>query len=228
MNYIAERRMEEKERRRAEILDAAETATASVGWDAMTMDQVARQARLSRALVYVYFKDKADLMFGIGERALLVLRQCFADAVARHTRGLDQIVAIGHAYIAYSREHPVYFDVLARCEVLSPDFANLQPNEEACLLGGDGIRRLMQAALEVGVKDGSIRADVGDLKAVTVVLWGFTHGIIQLAATKAKMLAHDGLHTRELLDQAMLMATRSLLPPGGVLPGEASAGEASG
>ncbi len=38
----------------------------SVGWDAMTMDQVARKARLSRALVYVYFKDKMDLMFGIG------------------------------------------------------------------------------------------------------------------------------------------------------------------
>jgi len=60
MNYIAERRLEEKERRRAEILDAAEAVTARFGWDAMTMDRVARKARLSRALVYVYFKDKTD------------------------------------------------------------------------------------------------------------------------------------------------------------------------
>src|SRR3982074_1587367 len=109
MNYIAERRQEEKERRRAEILDAAESVTSGVGWDAMTMDQVARKARLSRALVYVYFKDKTDLMFGIGERALATLKQCFADAVARHARGLDQLAAIGHAYIAFSREHAVYF-----------------------------------------------------------------------------------------------------------------------
>src|SRR5262249_5691738 len=98
MNYIAERRQEEKERRRAEILDATEEVAADLGWDAMTMDQVARKARLSRALVYVYFKDKSDLMFGINERALIILSQSFAQAIARHTRGIDQIVAVGHAY----------------------------------------------------------------------------------------------------------------------------------
>lgn len=214
MNYIAERRQEEKERRRAEILDAAEAVTASAGWDAMTMDQVARTARLSRALVYVYFKDKTDLMFGIGERALGTLRQCFTAAVARHVRGLDQLVAIGHAYITFSREHAVYFDVMARCELISPDASKLQPNEEACLAGGDAVRHLMQEALELGKRDGSIRPDVGESKAVTVCLWGFIHGIIQLSAAKEKMLAHDGLHPPELLEQAMLMATRSLMNPG--------------
>lgn len=211
MNYIAERRLEEKERRRAEILDAAEAVTASVGWDAMTMEQVARKARLSRALVYVYFKDKADLMFGIGERAVATLLQCFTDAVSKHEHGLDQLVAIGHAYIAYSREHSVYFDVMARCELISPDIANLQPNEQACLLGGNAVHQLMQASLERGVRDGSVRADVGDAKAVTVCLWGFIHGVILLSLTKAKMLAHDGLHSDQLLEQAMLMATRSLM-----------------
>jgi AcrR family transcriptional regulator len=214
MSYIAERRLEEKERRRAEILDAAEAVTASVGWDAMTMDQVARTARLSRALVYVYFKDKTDLMFGIGERALVTLRQYFADAVAKHARGLDQLVAVGHAYIAYSREQPVYFDVMARCEVISPDTSNLQPNEGACLSQGAAVHQLMREALELGVGDGSIRPDVGDSKAVSMCLWGFTHGILQLASTKANLLAHDGVQPHQLLEQAMLMMTRSLMKPG--------------
>jgi AcrR family transcriptional regulator len=56
MSYIAERRQEEKERRRGEIIDAAEAVAATVGWDAMTMYLVARMARLSGALFYVYFK----------------------------------------------------------------------------------------------------------------------------------------------------------------------------
>jgi len=210
MNYIAERRQEEKERRRAEILEAAEAVARSAGWDAMTMDQVARKARLSRALVYVYFKDKSDLMFGIGERALALLRSRFEEAVARHRSGLDQITAIGHAYIAFSQEFPVYFEVLARCELESPDTTNLQPNEEAVLQTGDAVRDLMHRALEGGVRDGSIRPDVGDARVVAVVLWGFIHGIIQLSGAKAKVLAHDGLHTRELMDQALLMATRAL------------------
>jgi AcrR family transcriptional regulator len=46
MSYISVRREEEKERRRAEILDAAEALYAKKGWDALTVDQVARSARL--------------------------------------------------------------------------------------------------------------------------------------------------------------------------------------
>jgi len=57
MNYVIERREEEKERRREEILDAAELVFSEKGFDAATMDQVARKARVSRALVYVYFKE---------------------------------------------------------------------------------------------------------------------------------------------------------------------------
>jgi len=56
MSYLTARRQEEKDRRRAEIVDAAEALYAETGWDAITMDQVARRARLSRALLYVYFK----------------------------------------------------------------------------------------------------------------------------------------------------------------------------
>jgi AcrR family transcriptional regulator len=46
MSYITERRQEERDRRRAEIVDAAEALYSEVGWDAVTMDQVARRARL--------------------------------------------------------------------------------------------------------------------------------------------------------------------------------------
>ncbi len=210
MNYIAERRQEEKERRRADILDAAEAVAAQGNWEDLTMDQVARKARLSRALVYVYFKDKNDLLFGLGERAILVLRQRFEEAIARNKRGLDQVLGMGRAYIAFSQEFPVYFEVMARCEMVSQDNHEVESNQEACRLGGDAVRALMVTALTTGVADGSVRTDVGDLKTVAIVLWGFTHGVIQLSATKANVLAHAGVQTKQLLDQTLVMATRSI------------------
>ena len=88
MNYLAERRQEEKERRRAEIIDAAEEVVGSGGWDALTMDQVARRARLSRALLYVYFKDKIDLMYGVCERGLQLLRTRIDAVAGQHQLGL--------------------------------------------------------------------------------------------------------------------------------------------
>src|SRR5580693_5614804 len=114
MSYIAERRVEEKERRRAEILDAAEALYAKQGWDALTVDQVARSARLSRALVYVYFRDKEDLLFAIGERAMHLLRDRFVAALAKTASGMDQIESIGRAYIGYASEFPHFFDFCSR------------------------------------------------------------------------------------------------------------------
>ena len=209
MNYIAERRLEEKERRRAEILDATEAVAAVVGWDAMTMDQVARKARLSRALLYVYFKDKTDLLFGLCERALATLTHRFGEAVSRQKRGMDQLTGIGRAYIAFSQEFPVYFEVMARCELLSPE-PSTDTNEGAAMLKGDACRGVMVEVIEAGIRDGSIRADVGDPKIVSTALWGFMHGVLQLASTKANHLAHDGISTRDLVEHALLMATRSV------------------
>jgi AcrR family transcriptional regulator len=210
MNYLAERRQEEKERRRAEILDAAEAVAGSVGWEAFTMDQVARRARLSRALLYVYFKDKVDLMFGICERALVTLRQRFEGAANRQRLGLDQILGIGRAYIAFSQEFPVYFEVLSRCELREVSTEDTVPSEPACQVEGGQVQALMVSVLATGIRDGSIRADLGDPRVVANALWGMTHGVVQLAATKAKILAHHGVDGRAVIDQTMTMLTRAL------------------
>jgi AcrR family transcriptional regulator len=210
MNSIAERRLEEKERRRVEILDAAESVARESGFDAMTMDEIARKARLSRALLYLYFKDKGDVAFGLAERALSRLAGRFAEAIARHKMGLDQLQGMGRAYVAFSQEFPVLFDALARFEMHSPDACDASTAERGCVLHGDKLHALMVGAIEAGIRDGSVRPDVGPPAVVSVTLWGFMHGVIQLAATKANVIAHDGVDTRTLLDHALVMATRAL------------------
>jgi AcrR family transcriptional regulator len=209
MSYIAERRQEEKERRRAEILDATEAVAAEVGWDAMTMEQVARKARLSRALLYVYFKDKQDLLFGICERALVTLTQRFVEAVGRHKRGLDQLTGIGRAYVAFAQEFPVYFEVMARCELLTPE-PQSNTNEGAATLRGDQCRNLMVEVVKAGIADGSIRPDVGEPHVVSNALWAFMHGVLQFASTKSNVLLHAGVTIKDLVEHALLMATRSV------------------
>jgi TetR/AcrR family transcriptional regulator len=192
MSYIAERRGEEKERRRAEILDATETLYAKKGWDAVTVDQVARSARLSRALVYVYFRDKEELLFAIGERAMRLLRDRFIEAAASHARGMDQVEAIGHAYMAYAHEFPHYFDFCSRFHAHS---VAIDPgsHEGACRAAGDEAIGALVQAIEAGMRDGSIRPDVGEPVLLATTLWAFTHGIIQLAMAKGSDLERFGI-----------------------------------
>src|SRR5690242_12803158 len=210
MSYIAERRLEEKERRRAEIVDAAEAAGREVGLDALTMDDVARRARLSRALLYVYFQDRSDLMFGLAERAMGMLHTRFLEAADRSRTGLEQVSAMGRAYVAFAQEFPVLFDALARCELESPDPAKCSPSEQACMVGGDRLQAVLVSSIEAGVRDGSIRADIGSPMLMSVTLWGFMHGIIQLTTTKSHALTHHGVSARALIDHALSTITRDL------------------
>ena len=210
MSYIAERRLEEKERRRAEIVDAAEAAGREVGRDSLTMDDVARRARLSRALLYVYFQDRSDLMFGLAERAMGMLHARFIEAAERNKTGLEQVSSMGRAYVAFSQEFPVLFDALARCEVQSTEPAESSPSEQACAQGGDRLQAVLVASIESGVRDGSIRDDVGSPMLMSVTLWGFMHGIIQLTTNKAHALTHHGVTAKALVDHAISMITRDL------------------
>lgn len=210
MSYIADRRQEEKDRRRNEIVDAAESLYRELGWDAVTMDAVARKARLSRALVYVYFKDKSELLLAITERAMEVLRIRFEEAGARARIGIDQIEAIGRAYMAYGLEFPHYFDACARLEQRATNTAEQGSIEAAVFQMGLKVHDVVVAALAAGQRDGSIRADIGDLQITSRVLWGFTHGLTQIAITKAGPLADAGISVTQLTQQAIEMIRYTL------------------
>jgi AcrR family transcriptional regulator len=210
MSYIAERRQEEKERRRAELIDAAERVALAVGWDALTMERVAREARLSRALVYLYFKDKEDLMHALVERALKLLAERFEAAVARHGSGLAQVSALGRAYVAYAQEFPHYFNVLARFQAHEAKAVEAGSNEAACLCAGNRVHGITAAAIGRGIADGSIRADLGPPLLTALTLWGYMHGIVQIVKTKAEAIAADGFSTEALIDHAIRMAGLAL------------------
>ena len=212
MNLLADRRREEKERRRDEILDAAAAVAAESGVEAITMDQVARRARLSRALLYVYFLDRTDLLLGLCQRAIDLLHQRFTEATEQAPTGLDRLSAMGRGYIAFAMELPVYFEVLARFEASSGGgvLPETDSNLASCMAGGDRVHQVMTDAIRAGIADGSIRGDVGNADAVAVVLWGFLHGVIQLAATKGAVLTARGVTPELLFEQARELALQSL------------------
>jgi AcrR family transcriptional regulator len=202
MSYVAERREEEKERRRAEIVDAAERLYAEIGWDAVTMDRVAKSARLSRALIYVYFQDKNDLLLAIAERALAELRGSFIAAAATQSSGLDKVEAVGRAYVLFQQETPYRFDACSRFHAHQ---AAGQPTDDACAAAGDAVIAVIVEALMRGQADGSIRKDIGNPAQVCVMLWAFTHGLIQIGTNKTQEIARLGIEVAQLMEGSFAM-----------------------
>jgi AcrR family transcriptional regulator len=212
MSYITERRQEERDRRRAEIVDAAEALYAEIGWEAVTMDQVARRARLSRALLYVYFRDKGDLHFALVERSFEELRRRAVAAREGHARGIDEVEAMGRDYLQFSREMPHYFDAVSRFEAHPVNTGDTASNESACVEAGERVQGVIVESLNRGIADGSIRADIGSPTVTALTLWAFTHGLIQIAATKGRHIEREGASVQAFIDHSLALAMRTLRP----------------
>ena len=213
MNYVIERREEEKERRREEILDAAELVFSEKGFDAATMDQVARKARVSRALVYVYFKDKAALHLAICLRGLRILREMFEAARNQHATGDNQIRAIGQAYMQFSEEYPTHFAAMSRFEASHHEIALDDPCPATLemIQAGQQVHEQTVLALAKGMADKTLRDDLDNLMQISITLWGFTHGTIQLAQTKANFMATMGISKESFMNQAVELVMQSLI-----------------
>lgn len=218
MNYLAERRQEEKDRRRDEILDAAVLIAAQIGVAEFTMDQVARKARLSRALIYVYFKDKEDLLFGLADRANKELHARFAAIADKKQTGLKMVQAMGRSYVDYAAEAPVYFEAMACFAAHEIGDAEPDDNEARCLQACDLVLGEIIKALHIGVQDGSLRKDMGPPEVVALTLWGLMYGIIQLISTKEAILNHIGVSSKQMVENALQLATRGLTTEAAPIP----------
>lgn len=213
MNYVTERREEEKERRREEILDAAELVFSEKGFDAATMDQVARKARVSRALVYVYFKDKTALHLAICLRGLKILREMFEAARKKHATGEQQIRAIGKTYMRFSEEFPTHFAAMSRFEASAHEVVLNDPccSTMEMIQAGQKVHEETVLALAKGMADKTLREDLDNLMQISITLWGFTHGTIQLAQTKSNFMATMGIGKESFMNQAIELVMQALI-----------------
>lgn len=211
MNQLAERRLEERERRRLDILDAAEAVASVVGIEAMTMEQVARKARLSRALVYVYFHDKSDLLIAVCVRALHQLNTLFEGVTSRDLEGRQQVHECGRAYVNFARGFPVRFEVLAHFEAHSPGGEH-DPAYEELLQTGELPQSKLVQAITTGMADGSIRPDLGSPLLIGFTLWGLMHGILQLTLHKSGSLQRCGISADQLIEHAFHFALGAMAP----------------
>jgi AcrR family transcriptional regulator len=210
MDPIAARRLEEKQRRRLEILEAALKVAARSGIEGLTMEHVAREARLSRGLLYVYFRDRTDLHYGLCEQALGLIHERLAAAAAATPRGADQLIAMGRAYVEFSRDCPVYFEALVRFQASEATVGAGAGHLLGCLQAGARVHELMTGAIETGIGDGSVSVGIGEVNTVAITLWALMHGAIQIARLKGAVLAQHGVSAQALVEQTLRMASVAL------------------
>jgi len=205
------RRAEDKELRRKAILDAAEKTIASRGLADTNFGEIAKRSKLSRALIYVYFPKREDLIHAVCERGLQLLRARFEEVLAKTASGLDHTISLGHAYHAFSQEESLYFGVLSEVDTYEIHPADMNEIECAVSKCSQEVLSMVASSIQQGKADGSVRKDIGDPMKTAATIWAFTHGLIQISGSKKFMLKDDlGIESEQIMAQGFKLLRNSL------------------
>ncbi len=202
------RREREKQARYNTILDAAELVFSEKGYERTSMDDIARTASLSRALLYVYFKDKAAIQRGIMLRAGHSLFRRFEEARQTADNGLAQIRAMGESYYRFYLEEPDYFSALTKASTAMAEADESQAEEMLC--SKSDLMELMVGAIELGLEDGTMNRDrITDPVQTALYLRGALHGVILLCQSEMGE-GNPEFPAEQLIRHTMDMLTSSI------------------
>jgi TetR/AcrR family transcriptional regulator len=206
--HTTARRNREKEQRRQSILKAAEPLFFSKGYDAITMEDIAKGSQLATGTLYLYFRSKEELYFAIVLKGARILNDMLAAAEKSASKGIDKAHAMGMAFYDFHKKYPDYSKAFTFAASLSLDAESRALSEE--LAGALRLNLLLlRRSIELGIQDGTVRESV-DAKKASILLIQATQSVIALPPSLGRMLTADGMTHDELVEYSLGLLRRSI------------------
>jgi AcrR family transcriptional regulator len=172
---VTERKARQKETLRQDILDAARQILLEEGPNHLSMRRIARRIEYTPTTIYLYFKDKADLLFHLCEEVYGKIVEVIEAAGAAEEDPVARLRATMRAYIEFGLAEPDRYRIAFMTEIAP----NVDPASflEA---GSMGIAayELVRQRVRKAIKGRADNAE--EVEAVTQTLWAMAHGIISL------------------------------------------------
>ena len=190
----AERKEREREMRRNDIVDAAEKLFFSRGYENVTMDDIAKELEMSRAALYLSFKNKEDIYAAIAIRASKIVSRMFRELSQKERTGIEKIRFVGSTYYEFYKQYTGYYMAYYHTGMFdingSPDLEELKQIR----VNSFGV---VVDAVKEGMRDGTIREDI-DPEAATLVMLSMSNNALNLSPVTRMYMENYGL-TQETL-----------------------------
>lgn len=183
---IPERKEREREGRRRLILETTKTLILERGVEAVTMNEIAQGAELSKAALYLFFASKEAIL----EEIIFEAGQYFSDFVeARmpaNASGIEAIRTIWLSYIEIFGESSEIFIMIGIKNHIAPSFPLVMEYRSGERTGECfAMYTLVAKIIARGVADGTLDASVSPESAARMILM-ISGGIIESVARLPK------------------------------------------
>jgi len=199
---VQERRAREKKELRQEILDAARDLFVREGFENVSMRKIAEKIEYSPTTIYLYFKDKAELLDCICEETLARLvrtqtsiDQDVSDPLERLRRGL-------RSYIEFGLKHPNHYKVSF---MMSEAFEDPERAVRSRAMGEKAFDHLRQVLIQCAEHE---LINVDDTEATAQALWATIHGLTSLLIAKPRFRWVEREHLIDTLVEGAIKGLR--------------------
>lgn len=207
---MARRKKEPQNVHRKNISSAAEQLFMEKGIENTSMNDIAKAAGYSKATLYVYFKNKEELIGVLVLESMQKLYDYMRLAIEKGSDTRECFMEICHALLKYQEEYPLYFKMVLENIKIDFETTDFLPEEKETFLVGEQINGLLAAFLQGGIEKGQIRPDLQILPTI-FSLWGMLSGLVQIATNKQEYIEQQmGLSKEEFLSYGFDTLYRSI------------------
>lgn len=171
---VAERKERHKEELKKEILSAAHILFTEKGYEAISIRSIAERIEYSPATIYLYFKDKNEIIHALHQEGFKQLIGYFS-VLNEVSDPFERLKAMGRAYIRFALENQDVYELL---------FIMKEPlkHVESCLQeewdeGGRAFDILLHTVIQCQEQHYFVGHDA---ERLSFVIWSFMHGLCSL------------------------------------------------
>jgi len=183
----------ERQQKEKIIVQSAIKLFSSRGYHATKMDDVAKQAKMSKGLIYFYFKNKEDLYMAVTKKAFEQLNAVFKDTLkSKDKKGLDLIFDLINNFLEFASEHRMYHEAIMNFMGLVTLYNDekLRKQIDPLILESKNFENLLEIhheparlgaqIISQGVEDKSMRPDLNP-EVTFYTLWSLMIGFERLS-----------------------------------------------
>jgi len=165
---IAERKLRDREARRAQIIRAARRIAELEGWSNVTVRRLSDEISYSQPVLYAHFGSRDGILAAVAIEGFREIGLALEKARKRAKRG-NTVESVAGAYLEFATSSPALYEAMFSLNLSVPFDEAATPPE----------LRFAFAQLRALFEEQGAKADV-----LTELFWAGLHGIAELTRTK--------------------------------------------
>jgi AcrR family transcriptional regulator len=182
-NRIAERKLRDKQARRASIIRTARRIAELEGWPNVTVRRLSDEISYSQPVLYAHFGSREGVLAAVATEGFQELGLAMEKARKRVKRG-SAVEAVANAYLEFAASLPALYEAMFSLSLSVPFGDAASPSE---------LRFAFSQILELFQRQSS------NPEVLSELFWASLHGIAELVRTKRFPLGRQKERVRALV-----------------------------